>query len=55
MLKIKKPRAFKWLDLTIVSVLGVLGGVYIYQPLLKRNKIEQEKSNQVNSEKGDIS
>lgn len=34
MLRIRKPRNFSFIQLTVVCAIGFLGGVYIYKPLL---------------------
>ncbi|CAG9808668.1 unnamed protein product [Chironomus riparius] len=36
MLRIRKPRNFNWTTIIVVSLIGTLSGIYIYNPLLKR-------------------
>lgn len=33
-MRIRKPRNFSFIQLAVVSVVGVFGGAYIYKPLL---------------------
>lgn len=33
-MRIRKPRNFSFIQLAVVSAIGVFGGAYIYQPLL---------------------
>lgn len=54
MFRIKKPRNFSFIQLAFVCAVGVLGGAYIYQPLLqkeiKANKIDEQKPETENHE-----
>lgn len=34
MLRVRKPKGFTFIQLALVSALGVFGGAYIYQPLI---------------------
>lgn len=34
MLRIRKPKGFTFIQLALVSALGVFGGAYIYKPLI---------------------
>jgi hypothetical protein len=33
-MRIRKPRNFSFIQLAVVSAVGVFGGAYIYQPLI---------------------
>lgn len=44
MLRIRKPRNFSFIQIAVVCAIGVLGGAYIYQPLLQK---EIKEKNQV--------
>lgn len=43
MLRIRKPRNFNWTTIFVVSLIGTLSGIYIYNPLLKRYVEEEIK------------
>ena len=45
MLRIRKPRNFNWTSIFVVSLIGTLSGIYIYNPLLKRYVEEEIKGN----------
>lgn len=51
MLRIRKPRNFSFFQAALVCTLGVLGGAYIYQPILlkhlhdNKNKESEAKQN----------
>jgi preprotein translocase subunit SecF len=52
MLRIRKSRNFSFLSIAIVSVVGVISGIYIYQPLLaKYAKEEKQKDAEVRKSK----
>lgn len=43
MMRIKKPRNFSWTNIIFISFLGVVSGLYIYQPLLSKYAKEQRE------------
>jgi uncharacterized protein YneF (UPF0154 family) len=43
MLRIRKPRNFSILNIGVCLAIGVLGGLYIYKPLLIKYKNEELK------------
>jgi hypothetical protein len=46
-MRIRKPRGFSFAQLAFVTVVGVFGGAYIYQPLLLKYIKDREKSEEV--------
>lgn len=50
MLRIRKPRNFNWTTIFVVSLIGTLSGIYIYNPLLKRYVEEEIKGKKDNKQ-----
>ncbi|KAL7019992.1 hypothetical protein ACKWTF_011332 [Chironomus riparius] len=53
MLRIRKPRNFNWTTIIVVSLIGTLSGIYIYNPLLKRyidEELTAKKDNKQNEQ-----
>ncbi|XP_077299288.1 uncharacterized protein LOC143920323 [Arctopsyche grandis] len=42
-MRIRRPRDISTLDLVVVTVLGVVGGVYIWRPIFDKRSAEQPK------------
>lgn len=40
-MRIRKPKNFTTIQLFVVSAVGILGGLYIYKPLVLQYKSEQ--------------
>jgi len=57
-MRIRKPRGLTTTQLMVATVIGVIGGLYIYQPLVLENRknrsLHNEKSAETNSQQNQI-
>lgn len=50
-MRIRKPRNISTIQLMVVSAVGILGGVYIYKPLVLQYKSDQSVKTKAAPEK----